>query len=557
MSLLIEALKKAEDDARKRKLASASNGLGARPVSTGAARTPAASGLPLPMKEQGAAYSPKVTDFPELTLALTEPSARFDNSHVDSAPLVSPPEYQPDLQPHPEPAAQNIAPATTAHDAYLAAPASPLIHATQATLEMMPLNEASADNVHGTQPASRSGYKAADKIPLRTAREPAAPDVMAARSAAYSGGATNNTPAVELTPDMAATASVPPTVTPRQAKSAASVMAGQRSAGVAKGKQRRQAVLLGLVVLMALPVAAFYLFGDALLNSTSLSPASVSASVINTVPPAAVSPPVVRSAAPSVASASPAPAVTAASAPAVERRTPVPRPVQVADNARHASTFTATATATPVTSQVTPTVVTSPAKPASLMASAYAAYQTGKPDEAARLYREVLKSDPGQRDAWLGLAVIAHAGNQREPAMDAYKRVLRLEPQNPTALAGLSSLNGSSDEPRQESRLRELLARSPQEADLNHALGLVLSGEQRWSEAQPLFFKAHALAPQEPKFAYNLAVTLDHLRKSSLAIQYYDTALVLAKGQSAAFDEQSARNRVSSLKASAAENRSP
>ena len=555
MSLLIEALKKAEDDARKRKLAAASNGLGARPVSAGAVRPSAASGLPLPTKEQGAAHSPKLTDFPELTLASTEPSARLSNAHVESALPVSSPKHQPNLPPHPEPGTQNIAHGTTSHDAYLATPAPPLTHATQATLEMMPLNEASADNVHGTQPASRSGYKAADKTPLRTAREPAAPDVMAARSAAYSGGATNNTPAVELTPDMAATANVPPPVTPRQAKSAASVMAGQRSPGVAKGKQRRQAVLLGLVVLMALPVAAFYLFGDTLLNSTSLSPASVSAPAINTAPPAAISPPAARSASPSVASVSPAPAVTAALAPAVERRTPVPQPVQVADNARRASTVPATASA--VTSQVTPTVLTAPAKPASLMASAYAAYQTGKPDEAAKLYREVLKSDPSQRDAWLGLAVIAHADNQREPAMDAYKRVLRLEPQNSTALAGLSTLNGSSDEPRQESRLRELLARSPQEADLHHALGLVLSGEQRWSEAQPLFFKAHALAPQEPKFAYNLAVTLDHLRKSSLAIQYYDTALVLAKGQSVAFDEQSARNRISVLKASAAENKSP
>lgn len=556
MSLLIEALKRAEEDAKKRKLVSASNAPGNRAVSAGAARPPSASGLSLPVKVQGAAHSPTVEDFPELTLASTEPSARLANAHIDSAPLVSPAEHQPDLQPHPKPAAQPIAPAATAHGTYPATSASPPTHpthVTHATLEITPLKEASPDNVRSTQPASRSGYKAADKTTLRTTREPAAPDVMAARSAAYSGGATNSTPAVELTPDMATTANVPSPVTPRQAKSAASVMAGQSSPGAIKAKQRRQAVLLSFVVLMALPVAAFYLFGDALLNSTSMLPVSA----INTSPPAVVSPSAIRSTAPSVALVSPAPAITAASAPAVERRTPVSRPAQVADNVRRTSIVTPAATATSVTSQVTPTVVTGPAKPAPLLASAYAAYQTGKPDEAARLYREVLKSDPGQRDAWLGLAVIAHAGNQREPAMDAYKRVLRLEPQNPTALAGLSSLNGGSDEPRQESRLRELLARSPQEADLNHALGLVLSGEQRWSEAQPLFFKAHALAPQEPKFAYNLAVTLDHLRKPSLAIQYYDTALVLAKGQSTAFDEQSARNRVSVLKASAAENKSP
>lgn len=183
------------------------------------------------------------------------------------------------------------------------------------------------------------------------------------------------------------------------------------------------------------------------------------------------------------------------------------------------------------------------------MQAAYAAYQAGNPQEATRLYRDVLRQDPTQRDAWLGLAVIAHNSNQREAAMDAYKRVLRLEPQNATALAGLTSLNNNADEPRQESRLRELLARSPQEADLNHSLALVLSEQRRWSEAQQLFFKAHTLAPQEPQFAYNLAVALDQLRKSALAAQYYETALSLAQGKAASFDEARARTRLAALRA--------
>lgn len=183
------------------------------------------------------------------------------------------------------------------------------------------------------------------------------------------------------------------------------------------------------------------------------------------------------------------------------------------------------------------------------MEAAYAAFQSGNSTEATRLYKDVLKQDPTQRDAWLGLAVIAHNNNQLEAAMDAYKRVLRLEPQNATALAGLTALNNNADEPRQESRLRELLARSPQEADLNHSLALVLSGERRWSEAQQLFFKAHTLAPQEPQFAYNLAVALDQLRRPTLAAQYYETALNLAQGKAPSFDEARARTRLAALRA--------
>jgi Tfp pilus assembly protein PilF len=187
-------------------------------------------------------------------------------------------------------------------------------------------------------------------------------------------------------------------------------------------------------------------------------------------------------------------------------------------------------------------------KPPTTLQAAYAAYQAGNTPEASRLYRDALKQDPTQRDAWLGLAVIAHNSNQLEAAMDAYKRVLRLEPQNATALAGLSSLNNNAEEPRQESKLRELLARSPQEADLNHSLALVLSEQRRWSEAQQLFFKAHTLAPQEPQFAYNLAVALDQLRKSALAAQYYETALSLAQGKAASFDEARARARLAALR---------
>jgi hypothetical protein len=63
------------------------------------------------------------------------------------------------------------------------------------------------------------------------------------------------------------------------------------------------------------------------------------------------------------------------------------------------------------------------------------------------------------------------------------------------------------------------------------------------------------LVPLEPRFAYNLAVTLDHLRKPSLARQYYEAALVLAQDSEAGFDASSARSRVLVLRAGAAETR--
>jgi Tfp pilus assembly protein PilF len=360
----------------------------------------------------------------------------------------------------------------------------------------------------------------------------------------------------------------PASRTARQSLAAANSMAGNKLKLSFGKERRRQAMLLAIAGVVAFLLAAFLLFGNTFFGVSAplvASRAPAAQPVPEAMPPAAVpapAPEVIIATAPSLAPpsvASAAPVVPVAPLPAPVIARPVDEAVKprsrvgAATSARDPVSRSAVSakTAPGGVNVASPSLVSSVTKPVPKLESAYAAYQRGNPDEAVRLYQEVLKADPTQRDAWLGLAVIAHASNRREPAMDAYKRVLRLEPQNATALAGVNSLSSSVGEPQQESRLRELLARSPQEADLNHALALVLAGEQRWSEAQPLFFKAHTLAPQEPRFAYNLAVTLDHLRKPGLATQYYQTALALAQGKSPSFDESNARTRLAALRAGA------
>ena len=354
-------------------------------------------------------------------------------------------------------------------------------------------------------------------------------------------------------------------LTHRQAMLAAGVMAGSRPRTNAGAQPWRKGWLV-LAVAMAFPVVALVLYGDVLVASVGMlttapaAPTAPTAAIIPATLPISLPASLPELSTPDSAATTAVMAVLAAAV--VAEPLPVPVPPRPAAQRTPRTRLTATAPPPEVSDKPTaaPTgpslsLTASAAKPDALMASAYAAYQAGNTTEAGRLYRLVLKADVTQRDAWLGLAVMAHADGQREPALDAYKRVLRLEPQNPTALAGIHSLSSQVGEPLHESRLRDLLARSPEEPDLNHALGLLLSGAQRWSEAQPLFFKAHQLVPLEPRFAYNLAVTLDHLRKPSLARQYYESALILAQDSEAGFDESSARSRLAVLRAGAAEKR--
>ena len=69
----------------------------------------------------------------------------------------------------------------------------------------------------------------------------------------------------------------------------------------------------------------------------------------------------------------------------------------------------------------------------------------------------------------------------------------------------------------------------------------------RWAEAQQAYFKAFATDPDNPDFAFNLAVSIDQLRQPKLALEYYRRALVLAEKRNADFDLDSARTRVQQL----------
>jgi len=98
-----------------------------------------------------------------------------------------------------------------------------------------------------------------------------------------------------------------------------------------------------------------------------------------------------------------------------------------------------------------------------------------------------------------------------------------------------------------ESRVKSMLADNPGAHVLNFTLGNQFAQQGRWAEAQAEYFRAFAAEPDNPDFAYNLAVSLDHLRQPRLALDYYKRALALAKGRSPSFDVVAAESRAAQL----------
>ncbi len=188
--------------------------------------------------------------------------------------------------------------------------------------------------------------------------------------------------------------------------------------------------------------------------------------------------------------------------------------------------------------------------------AAYEAYSRGDNAAAQAQYRQVLQADARNVDALLGMAAIALKQSRDADANGWYQKVLEIEPRNSTALSAVANLQistesaGSSaaDYAGTESRIKSMLAQQPEAANLHAALGNLYAAQNQWSLAQPAYFNASRYAPNSADYAFNLAVSLDQLGKSGLALAQYQRALGLLKSAGASsLDKTQLEARIQAL----------
>lgn len=162
--------------------------------------------------------------------------------------------------------------------------------------------------------------------------------------------------------------------------------------------------------------------------------------------------------------------------------------------------------------------------------AAYQAFMAGNDNKAQDLYWQALRSDPLNVDALLGMAAVALREGRSNDAAGWYGKVLETEPRNAVAQAAMISLLDSADAVAHESRIKNLLAQKPEAAYLHAALGNLYAAQGQWPAAQQAYFDAYHFDSDNAEYAFNLAVSLDHMGKSSLALQYYKQAQTLLAG---------------------------
>lgn len=185
------------------------------------------------------------------------------------------------------------------------------------------------------------------------------------------------------------------------------------------------------------------------------------------------------------------------------------------------------------------------------LASGYQQLLAGDLDAARVSYEQALKADPHNVDALNALATLASRDGQTDRAQSLYVRALTADPKNATALAGLIGLSPQVDPVQAESRLKSALSGlqddPAQVATVQFALGNLYAAQRRWNEAQHAYFQAYAADAGNPDYHYNLAVSLDHLQQTRLAVQFYQSALAAANARPAAFDRAQIQARLNEL----------
>jgi tetratricopeptide (TPR) repeat protein len=334
-------------------------------------------------------------------------------------------------------------------------------------------------------------------------------------------------------PAEAGTLEPPPEPAP-QANPTAAAHLLSASRGYKAAERRRYMIAGGVGLLVILLTVGFYYY-SALDESPTLAytgpqapmaGALVEAERPVTEPPAAAPLPAPETAPKPVAKA-PAPP-KAAPKPAA-RPTPPPRKKAVAPKPRNKAR------------------IVRATRPGNDLLLAYQAYQAGRLAEARALYLKHLKLQPRSRDALLGLGAIALHEGRLEDARARYRAVLELDPGDATARAALASLDRPADIPASEAQLQLLLRQQPQAAHLHFALGNLYAAQGRWPLAQQQYFEAFRLSPDNPDYAFNLAVALDRLGEEREALAFYRKALDLNHRGLARFDSLAARARIQAL----------
>ena len=183
------------------------------------------------------------------------------------------------------------------------------------------------------------------------------------------------------------------------------------------------------------------------------------------------------------------------------------------------------------------------------LAEGYDLYKSGDYKAASRSFNEVLKVDPKNLKALMGLGAIAVINKNYSSALSNYEKVLEIDPNNLSSLEAIANLSGVvALNATWEQKLLTMSELYPNSSVLNNASGNAYARKSDWLSAQNSYFNALSNSPRNPNYMVNLAVSYDHLGEYKLAAQYYTQALAYIDFSKVSFNPEQVKARLVSIR---------
>ena len=154
--------------------------------------------------------------------------------------------------------------------------------------------------------------------------------------------------------------------------------------------------------------------------------------------------------------------------------------------------------------------------------------QAGDFPKAERLYREVLRAEPRNADAWVLLATTLHGRGEAVQAIDACQRALQFRPDSAEAHQHLGMALAARGQRREAvAHLRKACRLRPSDPESMARLGLTLAESGQHEEAISCFRQVLQAKPAAAATWHNLGVALAQQGQVAEAVQSLEKALQL------------------------------
>ncbi len=149
---------------------------------------------------------------------------------------------------------------------------------------------------------------------------------------------------------------------------------------------------------------------------------------------------------------------------------------------------------------------------------------------ALEFYDRALKEEPGSVLALLGRGAALQKLGKAEDAHTAYEQVLKADPGNREALSNLTVITGERSPSEALNKLLELEKQYPTFSPVKAQIGLTYAKLGSMNEALEYLRRATAISPDSIMYQYNMALVLDHLGRSEQALAVYENVLASLSG---------------------------